>query len=534
MLTKLKKVLFGQGVKGNAIDNNVIDISAKVEPVVQSPLHLSGNVENVKSKEFFIDIEELKKQSADVAKDAVKISVTDGEVILKKVAQLFKQSYKDYQEVYMLPTQAKIKELSSGVDKFSVDQLVEKYKEVIALNLDEIKHFIYTRYLSRFAQEEQGGDVKNEKLNSVEALRKYTIGMTGDENTGVVIQSAKQRRNRIITMFIGVGAIEAFAGFEQFRRAGNTVSAIFTSILVVGLLTFLSEVVGHAFAQRRGYRKAKTTFATNYPAGIDPKNPRGEKLRLLSWPENVESKPRNYAFFHAFAILFIFGMRLFEVLTDKNAGHMMLFGIIVILIANIACTIFVSENSSPHQKEHEEEYQLRLQEVIHHEQRDAKVQGDEDKKRDYQAEYEQDVKKAILAFPEHTISRERQKVFDVLNEITGEREDVLEAVEEMDAKWADLKSAYLVCAAHALTVYRQDPNAPMGHNVQANYSNTENILVSVLNHNKNFLNQTQLDKIKSFQPPATVAFPKFEVNLFEEKKKIEADVNAKRMPVQIQ
>jgi hypothetical protein len=336
-------------------------------------------------------------------------------------------------------------------------------------------------------------------------------------------------------MFLGVGVIEAFAGFEQFRRAGNTISAIFTSILVVGLLTFLSEIVGHAFAQRRGYRKAKSAFLVNYPNGIDPKNPRGEKLKLLSWPEDIESNPRNYAFFHALAVSFIFGMRLFEVLRDKNAGHMMLFGIGVILFANIACTLYVSKYSSPHQKDHEEEYQIRLLEVIHNEERNANVNNvGEDKKRDPQAEYEADVKKVILGFPEVVISKERQKVFDTLNDIIGDKEDVLEAVEELERKWVELKSAYIVCAAHSLNTYRQDLKAPMGHNVQSHYANTENILVDVLNHNKNFLNQAQLDKIRAFQPPAGIPFPKFEINFFEEKKKIEDDINAKRMPVQIQ
>jgi succinate dehydrogenase/fumarate reductase flavoprotein subunit len=85
----------------------------------------------------------LKKQATEVAKEAVNTSVVEGEVILKNVAQLFKELYKDYQEVYMFPTQKRIKELSSAVDKFSVDQLLEKYKEVVAGNIDEVKHYIY-------------------------------------------------------------------------------------------------------------------------------------------------------------------------------------------------------------------------------------------------------------------------------------------------------------------------------------------------------------------------------------------------------
>lgn len=532
MLTKLKNVFFGKNSKSNVVD---ITSSAEIEPVAQSPLQLTGNVEVVKNKEFYIDLDQLKKQSSEVAKEAVETSVVEGEVVLRNVAQLFKELYKDYQEVYMLPTQKRIKELSASVDKFGVDQLLEKYKEVVATNLDEIKHYIYTRYLSKFAQEEQGVDVKKDRLDAVESLRRYTIGMTGDEETAVVIQSPKERRNRIITMFLGVGVIEAFAGFEQFRRAGNTISAVFTSILVVGLLTFLSEIVGHAFAQRRGYRRAKVAFLLNYPNGVDPKKPRGDKLKLNSWPEDIESAPRNYVLFHALAISFIFGMRLFEVWSDKNAGHMMLFGIGVILFANIACTLYVSKYSSPHQKDHEEEYQIRLLEVIHNEERNANVNNvGEDKKRDYQAEYEADVKKAILAFPESVIAKERQKVFDTLNDIIGDKEDTLEAVDELEAKWAEVKSAYFVCATYALNAYRKDLRAPMGHNVQSHYANTENILVDVLNHNKNFLNQSQLDKIRAFQPPSGVPFPKFEVNLFEEKKKIEDDINAKRMPVQIQ
>lgn len=168
--------------------------------------------------------------------------------------------------------------LQAEVQGFSTSATVAKFKDDVAEAKGQLEADLEKAIRDRELLSRQRRELENQLADAEDELRTQTIEMAGYDVAPIKHVNKWYELIRAVTLFILLGIVESFAGFDIFRFEGSSALALGASILTIIYLTGTSHFGASSMAKILEHMHAARHFRTRYPDGEDED---GNKVHLL-------------------------------------------------------------------------------------------------------------------------------------------------------------------------------------------------------------------------------------------------------------
>lgn len=168
--------------------------------------------------------------------------------------------------------------LQAEVQGFSTSATVAKFRDDVAEAKGQLETDFEKAVRDRELLSRQRRELDSQLADAEDELRTQTIEMAGYDVAPIKHVNKWYELIRAVTLFILLGIVESFAGFDIFRFEGSSALALGASVLTIIYLTGTSHFGASSMAKILEHMHAARHFRTRYPDGEDED---GNKVHLL-------------------------------------------------------------------------------------------------------------------------------------------------------------------------------------------------------------------------------------------------------------